>query len=412
MLSDICLAAARDAARPPETTPPAWGAVISMSLGVFALVTAEVLPASLLRPLAEGLGITEGAAGQAVTVTAVTGFVTSLFISTAIGRLDRRWVLIAFSVLLVVANVIAASASGIVMLLIGRLLAGVALGGFWSLSVAVLMRLVPERDVPRALSIMFMGVSAATVLAIPTGVYLGGLVGWRGVFLAAAGLALSALLLQILTLPPLPAQGRARPGVLLEVLRRPSIGVGMTAALLAFAGHFTFFTYIRPFLEGVTGLSVDGVSLILLGFGLANVVGTYLIAHLIRRSLRLALVLLPLVMAVLAIALTVFGGLPVAAAVLIALWGVASAGVPVSWSTWVTRTIPDQAEAGGSLIVAAVSLAIAMGAGLGGAILDLAGPASVFLASGLMLTASFLIALSRVRLKPAASDRAAGFAEH
>lgn len=399
MLSDICVAVAGDVARRPEQAPPAWGAVISMSLGVFALVTSEVLPASLLRPLAEGLGVTEGAAGQAVTVTAVVGLLTSLFISTAIGRLDRKWVLIALSALLVAANVIAASAQGIVMLLLGRIMTGIALGGFWSLSFAVLMRLVPERDAPRALSIMFMGVSAATVVAIPMGVYLGGLVGWRAVFLAAAGLALSALLLQILTLPPLPAQGRARAGVLLEVLRRPGIGVGMTAALLAFGGHFTFFTYLRPFLETVTGVGVDGVGLTLLGFGLANLLGAYSIAFVIRRSLRLTLVLLPLVMAAIAIALTLVGGLPVPVAGLIALWGLASAGVPVSWSTWVTRSIPDQTEAGGSLIVAAVSLAIAIGAGLGGAILDLAGPRSVFLVSGMMLIAAAMITASRIRLR-------------
>ncbi|MEN5113184.1 MULTISPECIES: MFS transporter [Brevundimonas] len=399
MLSDICVAVASDAARPPKQAPPAWGAVISMSFGVFALVTAEVLPASLLRPLAEGLGVTEGAAGQAVTVTAFVGLLTSLFISTVIGRLDRRWVLMAFSVLLVAANVIAASAQGIAMLLLGRILTGIALGGFWSLSFAVLIRLVPERDAPRALSIMFMGVSAATVLAIPMGVYLGGLVGWRAVFVAAAGLALSALLLQILTLPPLPAQGRARAGVLLEVLRRPGVGVGMTAALLAFGGHFTFFTYLRPFLETVTGLGIDGVGLILLGFGVANLLGAYWIASVIRRSLRLALVLLPVVMAATAIALTLVGGLSAPVAILIAFWGVASAGVPVSWSTWVTRSVPDQTEAGGSLIVAAVSLATAVGAGLGGAILDLAGPRSVFLASGVMLAAAAMIAASRVKIR-------------
>ena len=399
MLSDICVAVAGDAARPPEQGPPAWGAVISMSFGVFALVTAEVLPASLLRPLAEGLGVTEGAAGQAVTVTAFVGLLTSLFISTVIGRLDRRWVLMAFSVLLVAANVIAASAQGIAMLLLGRILTGIALGGFWSLSFAVLIRLVPERDAPRALSIMFMGVSAATVLAIPMGVYLGGLVGWRAVFVAAAGLALSALLLQILTLPPLPAEGRARAGVLLEVLRRPGVGVGMTAALLAFGGHFSFFPYLRPFLETVTGLGIDGVGLILLGFGVANLLGAYWIAFVIRRSLRLALVLLPVVMAATAIALTLVGGLSVPVAILIAFWGVASAGVPVSWSTWVTRSVPDQTEAGGSLIVAAVSLAIAIGAGLGGAILDLAGPRSVFLASGVMLAAAAMITERRVKIR-------------
>ncbi|MFN3527391.1 MAG: MFS transporter, partial [Paracoccus sp. (in: a-proteobacteria)] len=167
--------------------------------------------------------------------------------------------------------------------------------------------------------------------------------------------------------------------------------------LLVFAGHFTFFTYIRPFLENVTGVGVDGVTAILFGFGLANFVGTYLIAFVIQRSLRLALVLMPLTMAVLALLLTMFGGIPALDAAMIALWGLVFAGVPVSWSTWITRAMPDQAEAGGSLIVAAINFAIAAGAALGGGLLEISGPRGVFLVSGLILITAVATIISRVR---------------
>lgn len=376
---------------------PAWGAVLSMSLGVFALVTAEFLPASLLTPLAEGLQISKGAAGQAVTATALVALVTSLFVSVLVRGLDRRWVLMGLSVLLIVSNLLVASAPGLGVLLVGRILMGIALGGFWSLSVATVMRLVPEDSIPRALAIMFMGVSAATVFAVPVGSYLGALIGWRGVFIAATGLAVLALFVQSVTLPPLPAHGSARMGTLFQVLARPGIGIGMIAVLLVFAGHFTFFTYIRPFLETVTGVGIDGVTAILFGFGLANFAGTYLVAFVIERSLRLALILLPLVMATLALLLTSFGGIPMMDAALVALWGLVFAGVPVSWSTWITRSMPDQAEAGGSLIVAAINFAIASGAGLGGALLEVSGPRGVFLASGLILATAVLTIIGRVR---------------
>lgn len=385
-----------DAARPDR---PAWGAVLSMSLGVFALVTAEFLPASLLTPLAEGLQISKGAAGQAVTATAFVALITSLLISTLARGLDRRIVLMGLSMLLIASNLIVAAAPGLATLLLGRILMGVALGGFWSLSVATVMRLVPENAIPRALAIMFMGVSAATVLAVPVGSYLGALVGWRGVFLAATGLGVLALLVQFLTLPALPAQGNGRPGILLEVLRRPGMGIGMIAVLLVFAGHFTFFTYIRPFLENVTGVGVEGVTAILFAFGLANFAGTYLIAYVIERSLWLALLLMPLVMAALALLLTSFGGAAPLDAGMIALWGLVFAGVPVAWSTWITRTIPDQAEAGGSLIVAAINFAIASGAGLGGVALEIFGPRGVFLISGLILAAATAIILTRIRTR-------------
>lgn len=382
--------------RPSAEDRPAWGAVFAMALGVFALVTAEFLPASLLTPLAEGLEISKGAAGQAVTATALVALLSSLFITLAIRGIDRRWVLIGLSVMLIASNLIVATAPGLALLLGGRVLMGVALGGFWSLSTATVMRLVPAEAIPRALSIIFLGVSAATVIAVPVGSYLGALIGWRGVFLAAAGLGLLALVTQMLTLPALPAQENAGPGALFAVLRRPGIALGTLAALLVFGGHFTFFTYIRPFLENVTGLGVDGVTTVLLGFGLASFAGTYLAAFLIGWSLRGALLLMPAVMAVLALALAGFGGLPLADALLMGIWGLAFAAVPVSWTTWITRALPDQAEAGGSLIVAAINFAIAAGAGLGGLLLETSGPRGVFLASGLVLLVAAATIAARV----------------
>ncbi len=393
------------AAAPPRdclpSEPPreraAWGAVLSMSLGVFALVTAEFLPASLLTPLAEGLGISEGAAGQAVTATALVALLTSLFVTSLLGRFDRRQVLMALSLLLIVSNILVAVAPGIVTLLAGRVLMGIALGGFWSLSVATMMRLVPPADIPRALSILFMGVSAATVVAVPVGSYLGALIGWRGVFWVAAALAVAGLMLQAVTLPPLPARGKPRAGILLEVLRRPGIAVGMAATLLVFGGHFTFFTYIRPFLETVTGVGIDGITMILFAFGIANFAGTYLVAWAIGRSLRVTLITMPAVLAVLALLLVSFGGAALSDALIIALWGLTFAGVPVAWSTWITRAMPDEAEAGGSLIVAAINFAIASGAGFGGLLLETAGARGVFLASGIVLAFAALLVVTRVR---------------
>ncbi|MFD2440872.1 MFS transporter [Paracoccus kondratievae] len=167
--------------------------------------------------------------------------------------------------------------------------------------------------------------------------------------------------------------------------------------LLVFGGHFTFFTYLRPFLESITGLGVDGVTAVLFGFGLANFAGTYLVAYLIERSLRLTMIVLPLSMAILALILTSFGGLASFDAVLVAIWGLLFAGVPVASSTWITRSLPDDAEAGGSLIVAAINFAIATGAGLGGALLEATGPRSVFLASGIILAVAASVIARRVR---------------
>lgn len=388
-------------AAPAAPISPAWAAVGSMTLGVFGLVTAEFLPASLLTPMAADLGITEGAAGQAVTATALVALVASLLVSAATQRIDRRSLLIAFSILLVISNLAVAFAPNLPLLIAGRVLLGVALGGFWAMSAALTMRLVPEELVPRALSILFSGVSAATIFAAPVGSYLGHLAGWRAVFLMAAAMGVVTIVAQVLTLPRMAPTGTARLRTLVDVLRRPQVALGIVAAMLAFAGHFAVFTYIRPFLETVTGVGINAVSAILLGFGLANFVGTLVAGALIERSLKAALLGMPLLMAGLGIALVTVPADTMGHTILFALWGFAFGGVPVAWSTWLTRAVPDQTETAGGLLVASVQLAISVGAAGGGAILAVDGVTGTVAAASLLLLMAVLIVLVGVRTVPA-----------
>ena len=382
---------------------PAWGAVISMALGVFGLVTAEFLPASLLTPIAADLGITEGAAGQAVTVTAVVGMVASLLITSLARNIDRRHLMMIFSGLLVISNLMVASAPGLTVLLIGRLLLGVALGGFWAMSTAIVIRLVPAASVPRALSMIFSGVSGATIVAAPVGSYVGELAGWRFVFVLTALLGVAALFAQFFTLPKLAPTGTSSIKTLGTVLKRPGIALGLVAATLVFGGHFAFFTYLRPYLEADIGAGIGMVSALLLGFGLANFVGTLVAGSLISRSLKMSLAALPLFMAFIAVLLvTTAPPLPLAA-VLVAFWGFLFGAVPVAWSTWLARTIPDEAESAGGLLVASIQFAIAMGAAVGGIIFDLSGAISVFGTSGLILALAAIGIMVGVRSRPEAS---------
>jgi predicted MFS family arabinose efflux permease len=387
----------------PAQGRPAWGAVFGMTLGVFGLVTAEFLPASLLTPVAADLGVTEGLAGQAVTATAVVALVTSLLIAAATRRIDRRLVLLAFSILLIASNLLVALAPSLPLLLLGRVLLGLAIGGFWTMSAATVMRLVPEALVPRALSMIFSGVSAATVVAAPLGSYLGGIVGWRSVFLLATGLGLMALAVQLVTLPRMAPSGLTRLRTLAEVLMRPRIGLGMISVVLVFTGHFAFFTYVRPFLEIVTGAGVSGVSGILLGFGVANFLGTLLGGLMLERNMGLTLTVMPLVMGIAGLGLVEAGHAPFADSAIIALWGLAFGAVPVAWSTWITRTVPDEAESAGGLIVAAVQLAIATGAAAGGAIFDASGASGVFITGGVVLLLAALMILVGVRERSVAA---------
>jgi predicted MFS family arabinose efflux permease len=373
-----------------------WTAVFSLTLGVFGLVTAEFLPASLLTPMASGLGISEALAGQAVTATAMVALVAALLAAVVTRGLDRRIVLMGFSVLLIVSDLLVAAAPNFILLLLGRVLLGIGLGGFWSMATAVAIRLVPAPMVPRALSILFSGVSVATIVAVPLGSYLGGLYGWRSVFLLATLIGVVTLLCQMAFLPRLANRHAARLETLVDVLLRPGVRLGVLCSVLVFGGHFALFTYVRPFLETIAGVGTRGIALMLLGFGMANFVGTLLAGVLLERSLRLTLTLPALVIGAAGVGLAVLHlGLP-GHALLVALWGLAFGALPVGWSTWMARAVPDETESGGGLFVAAVQIAIAAGAALGGSVFGFSGVAGVFLAAGIVLLLTSCVIFGRV----------------
>ena len=356
---------------------PAWAGVLSLAMGVFGLVTAEFLPASLLTPIALDLGITNGAAGQTVTATAVIGTFAGIFMPILTRNLDRRLVMWSLTSLLVISSLLAAYATNLTMLLGARLLLGIGIGGFWSMMAAMAMRLVPERLLPRALSIVFTGVSVATVSAAPIGAYLGDLLGWRAVFLLAAGIGVLTLLIQMLALPKMPPQSKPNLRTLVDLLRRPSIRLVLFTILITISGHFAGFTYVRPFLEQVPALSIPFISLVLLAYGVGGFFGNLVGGAITARSAQASVIFGAVIIAATGFLLVVFGAAPWIAAIGVALWGFAFGAIPVGVQTWIVRAAPDQPEGASGLIVAAFQIAIASGAVLGGLLVDSLGPTGV-----------------------------------
>ncbi|MGQ3003252.1 MAG: MFS transporter [Hydrogenophaga sp.] len=368
-----CIDPSQAVAAPPppaNADSPHWAAVGSLALGVFGLVTAEFLPASLLTAMATDLGISNGAAGQTVTATALVGAVAAPAFPLLTRRLDRKWVMLALSLLLVVSNLMAATATSLPVLLVARVLLGVALGGFWALAGALALRLVPADRFARAMSLILTGVSVATVCAAPIGAWMGDLWGWRSAFVAAGVVSVVTLVAQAITLPALPPRDHANLRVLGQLLLRPQVRMALLAVLLVISGHFAGFTYIRPLMENVTHLSVQAISVVLLGYGIGGFFGNLAGGYLAERSERRAIVAGGTLVVLMAGSLLLAGSSALVTAVAVALWGFAFGAFPVGFQTWVVRAAPDHAEGAGGLMVAAFQIAIASGAVGGGLLVD------------------------------------------
>jgi predicted MFS family arabinose efflux permease len=366
-----------------ERTEPLWAAVVSLSLGVFGLVTAEFLPASLLTRMASDLNITDGAAGQTVTATAVVGAIAGLTLAIFTRSIDRRLVLWTLTLLLVLSSLLAATATGLTTLLVARVLLGIGLGGFWSMAGALTIRLVPARLVPRAMSIVLTGVSVATVTAAPVGAYIGDLWGWRAAFALSAVVGVVALTVQMLTMPKLPPVAASSFRTLFELLKRPSLRIGLVALLLVISGHFAGFTYVRPYLEQVPVLNIEAVSLVLLAYGVGGFFGNFAGGFVAERSIKATVSLGALAIALMAVLMVAFGSSGILSGVAIAIWGFFFGFLPVGFQTWTVRAAPDQAEAAGGLLVTAFQISITAGAVFGGLLVDGFGPLGAVTYAGL-----------------------------
>lgn len=373
-----------------------WSGVLAMTLCVFVLIASEFMPVSLLTPIAADLRVSEGLAEQGIAISGALAVLTSLSLSTLAGNLNRKYLLLGMTALMDLSATMVALSPSYLIYMTGRALIGIAIGGFWSMSAATALRLVPRRRVPHALAIFNGGNALATVIAAPLGSYLGAVMGWRGAFLCLVPVAIAAFIWQCFSLPAMAPDNNRQPGrSAFHLLSRPVVAVGLLACGLFFMGQFSLFTYVRPFLETVTRVDISALSLILLTIGIAGFIGTLVISHFLKRGLYSTLAAISSLMAVVAVTLILTGQHLWFVVPLLGFWGLMATAAPTGWWAWVARTLPDDAEAGGGLMVAAIQLSIALGSTLGGLAFDHTGWQSTFaLSSGLLIVAAGLTILT------------------
>ncbi|WP_127792036.1 MFS transporter [Agromyces sp. LHK192] len=368
-----------------------WGAVVALALGIFTLVASEFLPASLLSPIAADLGVTEGAAGQLVTATSVIGIVGGPLVVSALPRLDRRWVMAGLTTLAIVSNVLVAISPAFGLMLASRLLLGLAISGFWAMSLAVTAQLVPAGSLGRAMTVVNTGVSIATIAAVPAGAFLGELIGWRAVFLGAAAAGVIALAAQLFTLPSVPPTGAPGFGTLARTAARPVVALGILSIVLVAGGHFASFTYLRPAFETVDGINPALLAALLAVFGVASFVGNLAAGPLADRRPAVLVIAAPTLIGAATVLFAISGQHLAVAAVSVVVWGVGFGAVPTMVQTWIARVAPDRLESAGGLVVMAFQIAITVGAAVGGLLVDAVGIQAVLLAGGVAAVAGGLV---------------------
>ncbi len=392
---DVGLPALPTAAATSEASSrSAWLAVGSLSVGSFAMVTTEFLPIGLLTDIAGTLGVSTGTAGLMVTTPGLLATFAGPALIVASGRLDRRTVMLALSALLVASNLLAALAPNFATMLLARVFLGLAVGGFWTFAPSAATQLVPAASQARAMSIVLAGISAATVLGVPAGAFLGTLAGWRAAFAVTGVLAALVLAAQLWLLPALPPARAIRPRDLLTPFGQRMARVGLVIMLFMVAGHFAAYTYLKPLLQQVFGLSPNAVTALLLVYGATGFIGTFVGGSIAARTVRGTMLLATLMLTVALLLAATLGTGMVAATLVVVIWGLGFGLVPVAATSWMLAAVPETPEAGQALLVSAFQIAIASGAVLGGMVVNGWGVSSAMLFGGTLMVVATVIVLS------------------
>lgn len=349
-----------------------------MALTSFTLVTAEFMPGGLLTGIARELHVTVGAAGQAVTVTAAVGFVVAPTVGILVPRLDRRRLLTVLALAAAVSNLLVAVAPSLWALLLARVLLGAALSGFWAMSLTVVSTLVGSARIGRGMMVVNAGTTLATVLGVPAAIALSALVDWRGAFVLAAAVSVAVAVVLRVALPPVPAASAPSLRTLWQTLRRPGMAVGLTGHVLMIFGHMAAYAFIRVGLDRVEGLDAAGAAGLLLVFGVGGFVGNLLLGLVVDRILPVLRLAVPLLTGA-SVAAVALWPTPAVAVVAVGTWGIGFGSWLLVINTWIGRQAPDRLEEGGGLVVAGFQGGIAVGAAVGGMLVDGVGVQGEFL---------------------------------
>ncbi|HHR5881160.1 TPA: MFS transporter [Providencia alcalifaciens] len=350
-----------------------WGAILTLMLATFSVVTTEMIPVGLLTPIAANFSVSLATTGFLMTLPAITAAISSPLIVLFTRSIDRKTLLLVGALLLTFCNLVAALTPYYWLLLTSRLFVGVCIGIIWALAGGLVPRLVATSSVALATSLVFGGVAAASVLGVPFGVLIGEWLGWRAAFAAMSFISLLLFFSLLMQLPSLPATTSPTFKTFITEIKRPIIMNGLLITLLIVSGHFMAFTYIRALLSSNGLISFNLLGGLLLIYGLAGIVGNFLFGLTANKYLNFAVVMIASGL-ILSLGAYIFFPLSVSMALsTVVLWGVAYGGVSVTLMTWIMRYSAHNIEATSSLYIAFFNGGIALGSALGGVFVSLYG---------------------------------------
>ncbi|MEI7236396.1 MFS transporter [Pectobacterium brasiliense] len=366
--------------------------LLALATAAFITILTEALPAGLLPQMAQGLAVSEAWVGQTVTIYAVGSLAAAIPLTAATQGVRRRLLLLVAIAGFAVANAITAFSGSYVLTMAARFLAGVAAGLLWALLAGYAARMVPEHQKGRAIAIAMVGTPLALSLGVPAGTFLGNVIGWRMCFGVMSGLAVVLMLWVRIQVLDFAGQSASKRLSLVQVFTMAGVRPVLCAVLAFVLAHNILYTYIASFLSAMGMVAQTG--LVLLVFGVASLLGIWIVGVLIDRYLRALTLGCSALFCLSVLALGVAGDVPAVVYAAVAVWGIAFGGAATLFQTALVRTAEGGTDVAQSMLVTAWNMAIAGGGIIGGVLLERLGVAAFSPALLVLLLIAFVVVWS------------------
>ena len=362
--------------------------VIVMAISAFIFNTTEFVPIALLSDIGHSFAMPVETVGHMITIYAWIVAILSLPAMLATARIERRKLLIALFVIFIGGHAVSVMAQSFAMLLVGRALIALAHAVFWSITASLVVRVAPKDRQTKALGLLSMGSALATVLGLPLGRMIGQWLGWRMTFGTIGVAALLAMIMVWWILPKLPSKDVGSAASLPSIFNNIPLLTVYTLTVLCVTAHFTAYSYIEPYMLTISQFSQQFATVILLSFGVAGLLASWLFGHFYDRFPRAFLISAMATLLFSLLASVWLPHVPILWLVLAMLWGLAITAISLAFQLRVLQLAPNATDVAMSIFSGIYNIGIGGGAFVGGLVIASLGLAMVgYVGAGIALIA-------------------------
>lgn len=362
--------------------------VIVMAISAFIFNTTEFVPIALLSDIGHSFAMPVETVGHMITIYAWIVAILSLPAMLVTARIERRKLLIALFVIFIGGHAVSVMAQSFAMLLVGRALIALAHAVFWSITASLVVRVAPKDRQTKALGLLSMGSALATVLGLPLGRMIGQWLGWRMTFGTIGVAALLAMIMVWWILPKLPSKDVGSAASLPSIFNNIPLLTVYTLTVLCVTAHFTAYSYIEPYMLTISQFSQQFATVILLSFGVAGLLASWLFGHFYDRFPRAFLISAMATLLFSLLASAWLPRVPILWLVLAMLWGLAITAISLALQLRVLQLAPNATDVAMSIFSGIYNIGIGGGAFVGGLVIASLGLAMVgYVGAGIALIA-------------------------